>query len=112
MKGWHCQGRRAAVKVCAESYKAPEGEAPSRSWVQGHPYEGGATGAGNGMKACLLRRMALEGKTRQASTSADATAKKQGKTKLFSEMREMHRKAERKGDEATWAGAGQGLECY
>lgn len=62
MKGWHCQGRRAAVKVCAESYKAPEGEAPSRSWVQGHPYEGGATGAGNGMKACLPRRWRWRGR--------------------------------------------------
>lgn len=61
------------------------------------------------MKACLLTRMALEGKTRQASTSADATAKRHGKTKLFSEMTEMHRKAERKGDEATWAGTGRGL---
>lgn len=80
--------------------------------VQGHPYEGGAIGAGNGMKACLLRRTRLEGKTRQASTSADAKAKRHGKTKLFSEMGEVHRKAERKGDEATWAGAGQGLECY
>lgn len=85
---------------------------PPGLWVQGHPYEGGATGAGNGMKACLLRSMALEGKTRQASTSADATGKRHGQTKLFSEMRELHRKAARKGDEATWAGAGQGLECY